>query len=71
MRSIVYVLVVDDGRGTNEEDREGEGEVDELVLTERSVLLGASGWRCGRLQGLDGYEYVEEIRTWLAWCACV
>lgn len=56
MRSIVYVLVVDDGRDTNEEDREGEGEVDELVLTERSVLLGASGWRCSRLQGLDGYE---------------
>ena len=60
MRSIVYVLVVNDGRDTNEEDGEGEGEVDELMLTERGVLLGASGWGCSRLQGLDGYELDKE-----------
>jgi hypothetical protein len=31
-----------------------------LMLTERGVLLGASGRGCSRLQGLDGYEPDKE-----------
>jgi hypothetical protein len=41
MRSMMDVLVVDDGRDAEEEDGEGEGEVDELMLTESGMLLCA------------------------------
>lgn len=54
VRGVVQVFVVNDRGDAQQEDGEGQGEVDDLVLPERCVLGGRTRRSCGRLQRLDG-----------------